>query len=245
MSKLSLKPSDFITGGGVPSDRNLNIVSAEFTYWDYNGQTAAITALKVAYTDDDGAEYTQYYSAGSPDRLKPSSDGKSLESVGDANGLTSHSNCSIFLESLVEAGFPENKLADDISIINGLRIYSVAKEQPKRAGMKGKPGDTKVVLVVSKIFKMPWDKKQKAEVVTEAVESEYVAKAAAIIARLAAAAGGSIGLPKIGAAIYTDPEILADPDHEKIAEVAFSNEVKVALLAYGFTFEGTNYLASK
>ena len=163
MSKLSLRPSDFVLGGGVPSDRNLYITSAEFTYWDYNGQTAAITALKVAFTDDDGAEYLQYYSAGSPDRLKPSSDGKSLESIGDATGVTKNCNFSIFIESLVAAGFPENKLGDDIGVISGLRIFAVAKEQPKRAGIKGKVGESKVVLVVSKILLMPWDKKPKKE----------------------------------------------------------------------------------
>ena len=163
MARLSLKPSDFVLGGGVPSDRNLYITSAEFTYWDYNGQTAAVTALKILYTDDDGVESTQFYSAGSPDRLKPSSDGKSLESIGVATGITRNSNCSIFIESLVAAGFPENKIGDDIGVISGLRIFAVAKEQPKRAGIKGKVGESKVVLVVSKILLMPWDKKPKKE----------------------------------------------------------------------------------
>jgi len=159
--KLSLKPSDFVLGGGVPSDRNLYILDAVFTYWDYNGQASATTALKIAFTDDDGVRSIQYYSAGSPDRIRPSSDGKSLEPIGDAAGLNKNSNLSIFLESLVTAGFPENKLNNDISVLNGLRIYAVAKEQPKRAGIKDKFGDSKVVLVASKILQMPWDKPER------------------------------------------------------------------------------------
>ena len=161
MNKISLKPSDFVVGGGVPSDRNLNIIDAEFTYWDYNGQAGATTALKITFTDDDGVQSIQYYSAGSPDRIRPSSDGKSLEPIGDAAGLNKNSNLSIFLESLVTAGFPENKLNNDISVLNGLRIYAVAKEQPKRAGIKDKFGDSKVVLVASKILQMPWDKPER------------------------------------------------------------------------------------
>jgi hypothetical protein len=122
MVKLSLRPSDFILGGGVPSERNLTVKTAEFCYWNYNGQADATTALKVVFLDDDGAEYIQYYSAGSPDRFKPSSDGKSLEPVGDASKVSKNSNFFLFIESLVEAGFPENKLSDDISVLIGLRI---------------------------------------------------------------------------------------------------------------------------
>jgi len=144
----------------------------------------------------------------------------------------------------VKAGFPENKLGDDITVIIGLRFYAIAQEQPKRVGIKGKPSDFgKVILVVSKILQMPWENKPIFDAAPDVNDKIIIDKAVAYIKSLAAAAGGSIPANKIGAALYTDPEILSDPDHDQIVVIALGNEVKAALSANGFTFEGTNYVA--
>jgi RNase P/RNase MRP subunit p29 len=244
LNKLTLKPSGFVETAGIPSERNLTVKNAEFTYWDYNGKTGATTVLKLVLIDDEGAEFVQYYSAGSPERICPSPDGKSLGAVGDAIGITNTSNLSIFIESLVRAGFPENKLGDDITVIIGLRFYAIAQDQPKRTGIKGKQSDFgKVILVVSKVLQMPWEKKPVFEVASETNDRVCIDKTVAYIKRLAMAAGGSISANEIGAAMYIDPEITADPDQKKIAFMALGSEVKDALSANGFTFEGENYIA--
>jgi hypothetical protein len=106
-------------------------------------------------------------------------------------------------------------------------------------------GDAKVVLVASKILKMPWERDVVPEVETSSDNSAVVAKAAAFVTKHVVAAGGAIDIPKIGAALYTDPEILADPDYAKIAAIVFSNDVKVILMANGITCEGINFIAAK
>jgi len=118
------------------------------------------TAIRIIYVDDDGAEYTQHYSVADPSRFEPSADGKTLEAVGEAVALSKSSNGFILLNALVNAGFPENKLGDDISVLDGLRTHNIAVPEPKRSGLKTREregGRERVLSVPSRVLQLPWE----------------------------------------------------------------------------------------
>src|SRR2546428_11523323 len=199
--RASLRPSDFTTGGLI-DDVDVTVTEARFVMWDYAGQVRdAVPALAV--TMETGGEgtpitetYTQYYSAGDSRNLMPSSDGKALEVVGGSGGLKSSSNAGNFLVSLVNAGFPEERLLDgDISVMDGLEAHVHRIPQPERKGLVKTPkqGDREAtILVVSKIHRFPWEK-AKAKAAGASVSKMPPSKgpATAAEAHAAAAAHGA------------------------------------------------------
>lgn len=161
---VSLRPSSFVEGGAVPVDRNLRWEEVRFALWDYQGKAPQTTALCINFKDDDGQEYTQYYSAASPDRFVPSEDGKQLVAVGDAQALSKSSNAYVLLNALVNAGFPENKLDDDISGLDGLYAHHIGIPMPKRAGLASaepvEGGRERVLSVPDQILELPGEGKK-------------------------------------------------------------------------------------
>lgn len=168
----SLKPSEFTEGGAVPFDRDLLWKECRFAVFQYTQKDGSpvmkdddsgpveSTAIRVLYVDDDGAEYTQHYSVADPARFLPSEDGKTLEAQGEAVALSKSSNGFILLNALVNAGFPENKLGDDISVLDGLRTHNIAVPEPKRTGLKTREregGRERVLSVPSRVLQLPWE----------------------------------------------------------------------------------------
>lgn len=168
----SLKPSEFTEGGAVPFDRDLLWRECRFVVFQYTQKDGSpvmkdddsgpveSTAIRVLYVDDDGAEYTQHYSVADPARFLPSEDGKTLEAQDEAVALSKSSNGFILLNALVNAGFPENKLGDYISVLDGLRTHNIAVPEPKRTGLKTREregGRERVLSVPSRVLQLPWE----------------------------------------------------------------------------------------
>lgn len=156
----SLKPSE--ASEGLLDDVSVEWVKVKFTTWDYQGKAAAtVPALCVSLKTTEGEEADQYYSMGRADDWVPSDDGKRLLPVGRASKLSKSSNGMLLLGSLIDAGFPEDKITDDCSVFQGLECHMLRQKQPKRTGLEGARADA-TILLVSEIHKLPWEKAKSA-----------------------------------------------------------------------------------
>jgi hypothetical protein len=149
--------------GGLLDDVTATVASADFVMWDYGGKAADSPAMKFGLGLESGDEAEQYWSVGNAKDWRPSPDGKRLIGIGSAKGINVKSNMGLFLTSIVNAGFPEDKLEDDISVFVGMEAHFIRVAAPKRPGLERAPREDgrefeQTVLVVDEIIKMPWDK---------------------------------------------------------------------------------------
>jgi len=173
---VSIRPSEFVEGGAVPVDRNLLWGPCRFNLFDYtkkDGTVVATTvAAKIHYKDDEGTEYDQEYSAGDPNRFAPSADGKTLEALTASENLSKSSNYYILMNALINAGFPENRLDEDISVLDGLYTHNIGIPEPKRSGLVREQVEgarERVISVPDSIIKLPWEGKGKVAPAKKAV----------------------------------------------------------------------------
>lgn len=256
-NSASIKPSEMVEGGAVPVDQNLTIKAARFSFWDYNGKAPQTTAARLDLVTDEGVEHTQYYSVSSPDRFVPSQDGKSVVAVGSASSLSKSSTFAILMDNLVNAGFPENKLGDDISVLDGLYAYWIGVPEPKRSGLQRteeqqKRSEGKVILVPSQIHSLPWEKKgvkaapaSKPAAKTQAApasvpasepeDSDIAAKAIEFASSVINQSGATT-MQNIAVKVFQD--LAKDPDRDAIATYLFSPEANAGLLAAGYKING-------
>lgn len=153
---LSLRPSD-AQAGGFLDDVDVVLTSLRFVVWDYQGKGEPTVALKVDMLDAEERVHEQYYSAGSPDKLIPNDDGRAVLPLGEATGLNASCNAIAFLTSLVNAGFPEDKIGNDIGVFDGTVAHVNQVAQPKRTGLKTPQKEGKTYLLVTKIVRLPWE----------------------------------------------------------------------------------------
>lgn len=156
---VSFKVADQ-TQGGLLDDRNVGITEIGFVMYDYEGKIAnEIPALRVAfqpYTDDwsaeDGDVHVEHFSAGDPAKIKPSDDGTTLVAVkkGDEIKVSKSSNFGLFVRSMVEAGLDDNKIDDDVTVFQPLKMHVARRAQPKRgSGIKNAKEDAQYLACVS------------------------------------------------------------------------------------------------
>ena len=254
MSAVSIRPSDFVAGGAVPVDRNLLWKECRFALFDYTRKTGEVVATtcaaRITFQDDDGNEYVQHYSASDPERFMPSADGKTLEAVGPAVALSQSSNFYILLNALVSAGFPEDKLEEDISTLDGLYAHHIGVPEPKRSGLarqapaEGTTERERVISVPDNILKLPWEGKKgvkgaaKGKTAAPVVESsdDVVAEAVAIATALLEDSD-SVTRQQVATKAIRDKR----PD---LAKIVYQDEFQVALLADGFSLDGEDITQS-
>ena len=255
--KISIRPSDMVDSGGAPVDRNMLVQSAKFVIFQYtkkdgspalkpDGTPAKTTACALTLLDDDGNANLQHYSAGDPERFVPSSDGKTLVSVSGAESISKSCNFHVLMNALVNAGYPENKLDDDVSTLDGLYAFWIGVPEPKRPGLARtaeQEARTRVIPVPSVIHKLPWEKaKAGVKVPTGAGAPKAAGPAGDVLAQTIEFVGkvvGESGLAtrqELAARIFTD--LAKDPDRDAIASAMFSPAIQAALLAAGFTVDG-------
>jgi hypothetical protein len=169
---VSIKPSDFSKGGFLDDEdvifQKLRFMRGEDTDIENYPDLEEKLFVGLTVTDESGEEINQYYSAGVLEYFEPSEDGKRAVPVSTASTLRENCNFAIFAASIVNAGYPEDKLSDDISIFEGLHCHMSRVPPPKRSGL----GEGSPILVVEKIHEpYPWDgagKKAKAKPEPEA-----------------------------------------------------------------------------
>lgn len=157
---VSLRPSDAVHGGGMVPEGDYEITEARFGAWDYAGtRPVPVPALSVVFANENQS-YTQWYSAGDGKNFVHTEDGKRLKKTGSAGSLNDQSNCFQFLASLVNAGFSEDKLGSDITVIVGCKIQLMHQATQER-DIKGVTKKASTLAVIGKIYAYPWDKDAK------------------------------------------------------------------------------------
>ena len=250
-----LRPSGFSEGGGLLDDVNATVKEARFEIFDYQGKGNAAPSARFTLSLEDGSEVSQNWSCGKATDWTPSEDGKTLVAIGRATALNRQSNVALLLESIVNSGFPEDKIGDDISIFEGLEAHFVRVPAPERKGIMKKTDSQgnvieQTVLTVDKINKLPWEKKAAAP---KGAAPKAAPKGAAAKTTPAAAAGGEdlseVASGAIMEILAENPEGIAKaqlpallfkklathPQKAKVLQVAFKDDF---LASGGWTFEG-------
>lgn len=232
-----LKPGSFVEGGGLISDVDVVFQEVKFAMWDYNGSIpVANPAVMVKMTEEDGTEHVQYWSAGQSKDWVASDDGKKLVAVGNASGINSSSNAGILLTSIINAGFPEDRVTDDIGVFQGMKCHVIRQAAPKRNVVKQPRADGRVyedtVLIVSKINQLPWEKKGAATktaagkaATPTAVENDgdaIAAKATDVVMEILTAEGK--GIPKQQLVTKVFQAAKSDPDRNKLVQMVHKDE---------------------
>ena len=161
---VMLRPSTF-TKGGLIDDVDVQFNKCRFVLWNYGrDDIPEVPALRIKMISDEGDEHEDFLSAGDAKHFVPSEDGQELVAVGSKQSLNDNSNFAIFLRSMIEIGFDESKLADKISILDGMKAHIRRIPQPKRAGLLTRPGQQgdqpareRTVLTVTEIKHFPYD----------------------------------------------------------------------------------------
>lgn len=262
---VSIRPSDFVEGGAVPVDKNLTWKEVRFNLFDYkkkSGEVVATTvAARVSYVDEDGGEYEQQYSAADPARFTPSEDGKTLIPLGTATALSKSSNFFVLMTNLINAGFPENKLTGDVSVLDGLQTHNIGIPEPKRSGLKreapaeGETARERVLSVPDLIIKLPWEKKgatgakpvvaakpaakaTAAPAAEEESSDDVNALALGLVAKSLEANEGTTTRQKVATLVFKD--LKNDPNKDAVARLIFAPAFQATLLGNGYAIDGEN-----
>ena len=246
---IDLGPESWVEGGGLLDNVDVLFKECRFAMWDYNKTQPERPALKITFGVGEGDDVDQYLSLGdaAAGQLEPSDDGTELVPIGPNANITKGCNYSIFMKSLIEAGFPAPKLGNDISILDGLEAHVVRIPAPKRAGISQTKtradGRTfeQTNLVVDKIIKLPWEKKggktggggKKTE---EAEGGDVNDKATAYVLSVLASEeykGKEVDKRKLIGVVFNLAK--TDPDRNAISKLLNSDEF---LSAGPWTFEG-------
>jgi hypothetical protein len=238
-----------VEGGAVPIERNLLWDNCRFKLYDYKNKAGEIVATTVAavikYIDDDKGEYEQAYSVGDPARFQIVNDGKNLK------GPPINRSCNYYhlMTNLLSAGFPDNKLSNDISALDGLYTYNIGMAEPKRAGLEKAPSAdgtaarVKMLSIPSKVLRLPWEKKgakasaaAKTSKAPVAEDTGDVVAAAIDFVKEAIPEGESMARQDLAVKVFKD--LAGKPNQNAIASIIFKAEFSGALIANGFGIDG-------
>lgn len=159
---VSFRPSEMVRGG-LLNDVDVEIMAAATCIWDYNGGGPDTLAVVLdlqpvdAQGEPDGEVVQQFWSAGNPKDFTPDDAGLTFLPQGTKKQLTTGSNWGMFINSLCERGFPEERIGNTIDFLVGLRAHVTRLPSPKRAGISNQKEDA-TVLCVQAIIKFPWEK---------------------------------------------------------------------------------------
>ena len=153
-----LNPAEFAEGG-ILNDVIALFKKCRFVMFDYQGKADPAPSLKIELeVEGDDQVHEQYWSVGGADKWKPSDDGMKLVPIGTATHLNTSTRIYQLLKTLVDCGFPADKLGDDIGVLDGLKAHVV--QIPFKTNMEPAAGEKKkdqTVLVIDKIITLPWE----------------------------------------------------------------------------------------
>jgi hypothetical protein len=151
-----MNPDEMEKGNPLPDDFDFTIKEATWVIYDYAGKSGVeVPALWVLF--DTHGKYEkdreEHYKAGDLDSWRPSDDGTRLKKVGDEEKIRNNSNAGLFLASLVEGGFPKNRLSIDPTVLVDTQGHAKRQVATNREGFekkKNKSGqevEAKILLV--------------------------------------------------------------------------------------------------
>jgi hypothetical protein len=243
----SLRPSDHSEATGLWQGRG-KVAGAAFVMFDYGGKSDPKPTAQLNIQPEEGGDVVeQHWSVGKDTDWMPSEDGSRLVAIGRATQINTSSNLSILITSMVNAGFPEDKLTDNIGDLVGLDADFVRVAAPKRPGLPVREGQQESqILIVNEIFQLPWEKKAgkpaaakaakptgKAATAEEAGEEESAEDLATALVVSILAEKGSIKKQQLSTHLFK--ELKGNPRMKEIMQVAYSDD----FLSEGpWTFEG-------
>lgn len=253
---VSIRPSEAVEGGLVPADRNLLWKNPHFEKVQYiqkdgtptldkDGNPVETIAGIIDLVDDEGTTYNQRYSVGDPKRFTIENGGKTL----GPDGVTISKSCNFYhlMNATVNAGFPENKLTDDFSQLDGLYAHHIAIPEPTRTGLvrEAKEGQRpRVLSVPDSIIKLPWEGKGKTAPAASAK------KAAAPVAEDAGNAEAD-ALAMVVEMLSTADKVTRQQvatkairsKNQAVAKLVFTPKFAEVLTGAGFSLDGENITA--
>ena len=165
----SLNPDDAGAGGLAIDDVDCTIKELRFVDdFDYGGKVDPMPlSLRAVFESSEFSEdQIQHFSAGSLDRFVPSDDGLCAvpaEGQDDTILLIKTTNALLFITSLTDSGFPKDKIADEEDVFEGTEVHIRQVPRPKLRGIDREGDAAKTILAVTKIHKLPWEKKSKGK----------------------------------------------------------------------------------
>lgn len=165
----SLNPDHAGAGGLAIDDVDCTIKECRFVSdFDYGGKVDPMPlSLKVTFDSKEFSEpQTQHFSAGSLDRFEPSEDGLSAEPAEGQDEdilLIKTTNALLFITSLTDNGFPKDKIGNTVDVFEGTEVHVRQIPRPKMRGLDREGDAEKTILAVTKIHKLPWEKKTKSK----------------------------------------------------------------------------------
>lgn len=220
---VSFKLGNFAAGGGLVDGEYL-LQKHTIENWDYGGKGSQTIALHVRavpgkatgknFAPHSSEGQDQYYSIGDPTAFGPDPTGTKVVAIGTRAQLSNSSNFFIFLENLVNAGFPEDKFDNDVSVFDGMVVRITNIPAPKRsiASNVVAQGDQsqqreRTIPVVSAVIKLPWESgnvaTKAAAPAKAAAQAAAPAQTQAAPAAAAPAAGGGTPEENLGVFLAT------------------------------------------
>ena len=144
---------DNFVQGGLIQDVDVTFSNCRFEWFDYQGKADQIVAFASDLVKEDGETVTQHWPIGGKDTdLKPTDDGRSIESPGNVS-LKRGSNFHLFLMEAGNHGLDVKDGVADASIFNTLKAHIIRIPVKQTGGNSG--GKDREVLVISKVIQMP------------------------------------------------------------------------------------------
>lgn len=207
--RISMNPATFTQGGGLPDDLDVEVVSARFALYDYEGKSdEPALVLHVEFKQDEDAEnnFHNYYSAGDKAYFVPNEDPKDearnglyLVKVGDRDGINGGTNCALFINSMITAGVPADLFDGDMDAIDGLGIHVNQQAQPKRSGLPTRAGqrENKTILLCTRVNFLPGEAPAKGKPAAKPTGKPTPAPAKSTPSKTAAPAASSVDDPMV------------------------------------------------
>lgn len=180
---VSLRPSDQVSEGLI-DDFDALFKELRFTlesppgYAEKSSNDRVSLFVKAILVDQsDQKEYEHFWSAGDSSRFMPSEDGTSANRMKGSGGLGNSTNLAIVMRSIVDAGFPEDKITAEITCFEGMVAHMKRIAVARKGLLKQEGQREQTCLAVEKILKMPWENKQAAARPTAAKSSPTTSKA--------------------------------------------------------------------
>jgi len=166
MSPISLKQDDIVEGGGLIDDIDVRFVKCRFEMFDYGGNAKVeVPSLGIEMQPVDGGDIIkQNWSIGKKSDWRVDAGGKGITPVSDRiKGISDKSNLGILLNSIFDAGFPQDRIDDDISVLEDMVCHVLRVAPPARPGLKSEKKNKDfetTILTVSEILYYPWEEKK-------------------------------------------------------------------------------------
>lgn len=163
MERASSLLYDDMEDSGLLNDVIVTFKDPKFVRTNYGGRSTMYRpAAHIILEEESGTVYDdQFWSCGSDAEWTPSDCGKFILPTPNTTktvvGKTT--NFGILMRSLMENGFPKDKVTRDIAFLEGLKVHLRQEPIPNRSKIKGKDGKEHdpTVLVIVEIKEFPWE----------------------------------------------------------------------------------------